>query len=718
MWPPYELITRGVHSHILNKEHDMESIKIPTTFDLIRRFHAYSIPSSIGRGIATEITKWNRENGAVWTVKRLKALKTDFLQILSGNLPTSQWIRYRNGVPTGKFGSLFSYGLKNQLNTKTLTRVLNALASYTAYVSSKELPDQLSKFYDSVDTEECDEQLVNDVVLCMKPIARKLCVSKHIKLRTVKDFSPRPSKRAPSSDGRSVPEESWLDTIDCIWETSLGSKLYYNFPQLKQVLNPVSKVVEEHLSSVPTWPKAGREIQAQGFAGKIGHIQEPGLKLRAVANPFRVYQLALSRLGDQIYNLVKTLPWDCTHDQDEGTRWSQKQLTSGHHLYAVDLSNATDMFPLALQVKTLRCIRNVLEEDVKLFEELATSPWLSPTQGLITWKRGQPLGLYPSFGVFTMTHGILLRGLEQSLGISDSFRVLGDDVVISDPKLHEKYRDVLSKLGMPVSADKTLDSKRITEFGGRVITHSSIISIGKWRQSSDRNFLDLLKTIGPRYYKYLQPRQRKVANLVMILPEPVGLGLNPRGLSALDRWAEEEKFLHLYEPKYRLPQYSEKTWPQPLIESKYISHYFRPLKVTPPSESEEETLVDIGLHLRPLMATWIKGGWDSKTILTEAPVTEPMQKPRVKTLRELTLRDEGRPDPLHTVELHTKINYFCGVTTLPSVQFNSNSYWSYPDVLEMSFKLARAFDLIGKMQGGDPRGTSALELWEERIKAD
>jgi hypothetical protein len=649
----------------------VKTFSIPTQEELVRRFHTYSIPKAIARGVATEVTTWVEKSDPEWTVKRLKALKTDFIQLLAGNEPTSQWIKYRRGLPSGAFGRLFSYGLKSPEDPKHIARVLNALNIHTAFVASKETTAQLEKFYNSVLAEPDSDQAVTDVFAAMKPIASKLSVQKNISIRTVKDYKSSPSKRAPSSDGRTVPDAEWLNTIDCIWETSLGSNLYYNFTQLREVLDPVAKIVEEQLKSAPTWFKAGREIQMQGFAGKIGHIQEPGLKLRAVANPFRVYQLALSRLGDQVYDLVKSIPWDCTHDQDAGAEWSSKKLEAGHRMYAVDLSNATDMFPLSLQTHVLRSIKHVQEEDVSLFETLATSPWLSPTHGLIQWTKGQPLGLYPSFGVFTLTHGILLRSLEERLGIHDSFRVLGDDVVISHPKLHDLYREVLDQLGMPVSEDKTLISDKITEFGGRVIFPDSIISIGKWRRSSDRNFIELLKTIGPRYLRYLQPRQLRVAKLLMILPEPVGLGLNPSGLSAEARWSLEEKYLHLYLTKYKLPQYREKTWPQPLMKSRYISLLFRS---------------SVPMEL----------GWSATP----------------------TKKNSLRPGDSISVMTLSGINQTTGVPILPSLQFKNTEMYSYPDVLEMSHRLASLLQLTIAMVSGDPRGTTTLELWERRMKAD
>jgi hypothetical protein len=399
------------------------------------------------------------------------------------------------------------------------------------------------------------------------------------------------------------------------------------------------------------------------------------MKLRAVANPFRVYQLVLSRLGDQVYDLVKTLPWDCTHDQDEGTRWAQEQMLANKEMFAVDLSDATNLFPLSLQIILLKSIRGINSEDISLFEEISTLPWLSRTHGLVQWTKGQPLGLYPSFGVFTLTHGILLRALEESLQLPEgNFRVLGDDVVISDPSLHNAYREVLQKLRMPVSEDKTLKSREVTEFAGRVITRDSIYAIGKWRRSSDRNFLTLLKTIGPRYLQFLQPRQRRVAMLYMTLPVPIGLGWNPSGLSADAKWELEDKYIRLLESKARQRVFRRKSWPRPLFETGYISLVF-----------DEEPRSDS----RPLEGTW------------------------TQTMSRSTSSQSASSASIY--ELHVRINNLVGVMPLADSQFDSLNM-SPIDISKLVNRLTRVLDLLQDHTMGDPRGLSELELWERRMK--
>jgi hypothetical protein len=639
-------------------------VLIPTDKRLHRILYALHIPNTISREMVAEIHRWTEKSGPEWTVKRLKALKTDFIRITAGLAPSSEWVKYSGNYPSGVFGRLFRWGHRDN---KRLKRALNALMSYTSYIARTETKTQLDKFYCSVASPALNESVVDSVFdTYIRPFGGNFRVG-YRRIRTVKDYIPSSTKRCPTSDGKTTNEENWLQTVDCLWKTKLGRRMYTKYPQIREVVRPVEGFLRPDVLHVIAFGNPEEGKYSTGFAGKIGHIQEPGLKLRAVANPFRVYQLSLSRLGDQLYELIQTLPWDCTHDQNSGTEWAERKLSTGSRMFAVDLSDATNEFPLQLQLKLLRTVSGVLEEDINLFEDLSTAHWLSPTHGMIRWTKGQPLGLYPSFAAFALTHGVLVASLAKSLGLdeNDSFRILGDDIVIADPDLYTKYREVLDTLTIPVSEDKTLQSDLVTEFGGRVIVPGSIITLGKWRMSSDRSFLDVLRNIGPRYLKYLEPRQRKVAEIVLVLPEPIGFGMNPNGLTSLERWEIEEEFRYLFKSELELPLFQKNSWVTTLLSNKVIaSRLFRYERL-----SNDQRELPTG-H------------------------------------RQVTLED---------VDVLVRISKLTGAQTQPSVQLNELVAQDI-GVLERIYKIAKALDLVHQQRMGDPRGASTLENWEKRIK--
>jgi hypothetical protein len=277
--------------------------------------------------------------------------------------------------------------------------------------------------------------------------------------------------------------------------------------------------------------------------GKIGFIQEPGGKLRSVANPYRIYQEALRPLGDHLYEIVRTLPWDCTHDQTKAFLPVMEALQKGQTVHSVDLSNATDFFPMSITAPVVRSVLADRDLDfLSLWETLSRGKW-SSVLGDVKWKKGQPLGMYPSFAAFTFSHGMLLLFLLARLKwrgahhgklyirkIWDGeFYVVGDDVIILDEQLSAEYKDCLTALECPFSPEKTLSSNLLAEFAGKIVTSEGVYPQMKWREISDDNFLDICKLLGPKTRMLLRPRQRAVFDAVRGLVEPFGLNFSEPG---------------------------------------------------------------------------------------------------------------------------------------------------------------------------------------------
>jgi len=174
---------------------------------------------------------------------------------------------------------------------------------------------------------------------------------------------------------------------------------------------------------------------------------------------------------------------------------------------------------------------------VDLFYDLAKANWsttLTET-GIINWVSGQPLGLYPSFATFALTHGLVLYALN-GFTHDNQFYVLGDDVVILNDQLYGAYIRFLENMKLPFAKSKTLVSELLTEFGGKLILKDRIIPQLKWRHVSDDSFLDLATHFGERFRYLMLPRQKAVFDLVKVLPvELGGCGLNPTGIPLQQR---------------------------------------------------------------------------------------------------------------------------------------------------------------------------------------
>jgi hypothetical protein len=106
-----------------------------------------------------------------------------------------------------------------------------------------------------------------------------------------------------------------------------------------------------------------------------------------------------------------------------------------------------------------------LSEDIIIFQKVSRMDWKTPFC-TVYWEKGQPLGTGPSFSSFTIFHIFLIRSLG---GHAGNFRVIGDDVVISEPRLAKLYQIAIGKLNVEISMSKSLFDSDLAEFAGRII---------------------------------------------------------------------------------------------------------------------------------------------------------------------------------------------------------------------------------------------------------
>jgi hypothetical protein len=260
------------------------------------------------------------------------------------------------------------------------------------------------------------------------------------------------------------------------------------------------------------------------LGGKLVPLnKDGGWKIRWIASPFRLHQHVLEPMSRRLYSLLEQIPWDYTHAQEKAKPLLQKLLAEGKTLHSVDLSSATDQFPLSWQLKVLEQLCpgdrgwNLM---ISLFETLSRSSW-SYDGNEYQWQKGQPMGLRPSFPAFGLSHGVLIHQLS---GGKDCFAVLGDDVVIWDDEVHLAYRNLMDRWSVPISESKTISSDKVCEFAGTAIYADATFHCFKWKNFDDNNFLKLMENFGKKYFSRLSPRQKRVYQFVHWLQPPLGLG--------------------------------------------------------------------------------------------------------------------------------------------------------------------------------------------------
>lgn len=545
--------------------------KLISTRQMCVRLRALGIPKQQTDQIIQSFVRWTNCSGPEWTVERLKALKLEYVSRLAGKpVLASNFERNKDGFPSG----VWSWLLK-QSNKKDRFKVLNVLSMYSTLTSPAITEKQKKKFFGSM----CSEDKTGmQAKIHVPPLPKEKVV-----IHGSKPFlfgCTSPSKSAPSVLGTSIRSDDSFGQLLFFTNSIRSVECYHRYPLVfdEVVPKPLTRLMMGSFDFHLDYPA----IEAADTAiGKIGFIQEPGFKLRAVANPNAVWQVALDPLKDLILqDLKENFPTDCTHDQMSGVRAIQGWLKEKRVCFSVDLSDATNLMPRTLQMDALRnrylgsvvtphWRNDVLPYDSKyefmgsthydvkeqkflkvaqlidVFQEASESPWMYKDDAdgkfkIARFTRGQPLGLGPSFASFALAHNLLLIGICERVGVDplDTFRILGDDIVISDNEVHRRYRATLRNLGCVVSEHKSVISDALAEFAGQVITPDEVIPTYKWRRLTGSNFLDVARNYGRESRRLLSRNQRMVVDLLAEVPEQLGgFGWNPEGKTLSDRLA-------------------------------------------------------------------------------------------------------------------------------------------------------------------------------------
>jgi len=533
--------------------------------DVPVRLRAVGLHPSVVTQIVQLVEKWETHHGPERTVVWLKSLKVDFVRMLAGQEPLGVYakrkVRLPDGrlikVPKGVFGHLFVLGASTKSRRK-LHMVWQALIVHTRFSSAHVTWNQWKKFSTAVrkpkPTKSClrEAQAYVAIGLGTLPLPGRYVPE------------PQPLITLPAREGKRIPHgRRTLPERDLL--TQVRGALTYNVfdnEVRQELIEPVvaGTPMSGKVKGLPSESVRTGTVRPLHHVGTIGFIQEPGYKLRAVANPNRVFQRALDPLGQYAFNWLKKIPQDCCYRQEIGVFTVQGVLSEGRNVHSVDLSNATDLFPYEL-IEMVMAFARVPGSARRLLKGVSTGTWqvpfgepISRKVRVLRWNRGIPLGLRPCFALFSLSHHALVRGICVKLGKYTStqpggkqdrsvrqypYRILGDDIVIWDDSVAAEYKPVLGVIGCSISMEKSLVSDHVAEFAGRVILSNVILHGLKYgNESHDNSFLEQVKSMGPRVIRTLLPRQRAVVNFLSECSEPVGFGWNPRGLPFSERLAK------------------------------------------------------------------------------------------------------------------------------------------------------------------------------------
>jgi hypothetical protein len=424
-------------------------------------------------------------SGPEFVVKRIKSIKHWYLNRLGGGDDVLPGVALKNNRIKGPLSCIFKLK-KPRLVIDLLTCI------YTGYVAEHVTTAQWEKFHSSVVREQGP-----DIFIPFLQEATKEVTLVDFPESSYRSYPFTGKKRVPALNGKTGPNVIARLADDFrtsgVWDVLDRDSHEYVISHALDDIYPGLLEIPEDLD------------HPDPYVGRIGVIQERGLKARFIASPRLVYQIGLRALGKYLFRLLKNCPWDCTYNQMAGVKWAKEKLRTNSRLWSVDISDASNNMPFSSTLRVLRWLE-CPPQDLELFESISRGKWLVPrhiaskikvnrrgnicrnaqnddpteTDGVeksadfyIRWNQGQPLGLYPSFPAFALWHGLVLRSIEIRFKLSDTFRVLGDDVIISNSLVHWAYRNLMDKLTVPVSLTKTLTGIKAGEFAGNIITRKS-----------------------------------------------------------------------------------------------------------------------------------------------------------------------------------------------------------------------------------------------------
>jgi hypothetical protein len=500
--------------------------------------------------IIKEIQRWRQSSGPEWTLERLKLLKHRVIVFLSDEqcmiekifpeIGDASWIKKsKRGWPSGPLGQFIRETLLSKRSLVSKSKLISVLNVGNTFTSEEVLDSQKKKFLEAITGEPLPNLFEKSHKMGLQCVESMFDFPK-IKKMSKQDLKDRFKLRAVTERDFSFSGLNSAKPATTFQTDEMKRNLHpwlLSFLEGTVLSGPWTRILSD--MGVPVHIS---EKHTATYGGRISVLQQGGLRARVIAVPVAAAQVAFRPLHEDLNKILRFIPQDCTHDQMSGVTWASDELRKGRVVHAVDLSSATDNFPLGFQTAVLEYLEYPYVEEFTEFCRLE----FGQTSGgnTIRYTKGQPMGLYGSFALFALSHHVLLKRIESRFRVNDTYRILGDDIVISDDRVYSEYLRAMEFLGVPISYHKCLSSDMLTEFAGKLIDPQGSIPFVKAPVNSTKGLINL-----DQFLNYCRvsrttkgaitsvPKKfRKFAMSIAALPEIYGgLGINPDGLSIADR---------------------------------------------------------------------------------------------------------------------------------------------------------------------------------------
>jgi len=216
------------------------------------------------------------------------------------------------------------------------------------------------------------------------------------------------------------------------------------------------------------------KVTDKGSFRRISSFPDKEGKQRTVGILDYYSQMTLKPLHTWLSRVLSKIPQDCTLDQ---TKFLKGDLLKSKVFYSVDLSSATDRFPIEVISHLLKA--QLPTSYVDAWQDVMVGYPFDYNKHKLIYACGNPMGAYSSFNSFALTHHYIIYYCCKELGKSWKrlpYYLLGDDIVIGDKDVGDMYIKMINSLHIEISLAKTHRSEHFFEFAKRIFYKGEEIS--------------------------------------------------------------------------------------------------------------------------------------------------------------------------------------------------------------------------------------------------
>jgi len=226
------------------------------------------------------------------------------------------------------------------------------------------------------------------------------------------------------------------------------------------------------------------------LTSKLKTKVEPGGKLRVFAIGDWFSQSVLKGFHRYIFTILYSMSNDGTKSHsnlaEEIKKWTSDEEIRLSGIYSVDLTAATDLLSCLFQKEIVGRIAGkpfrklwytIMTKRKFAFKELSLSN--------VTYNKGQPMGLYSSWGMLALTHHIVCRTALKLSNITYDektiqFGIIGDDIALYGETFYQKYMLLMSELlKVPINPMKGFTPDTIDTCNPLGNTMTCVVEIAK-----------------------------------------------------------------------------------------------------------------------------------------------------------------------------------------------------------------------------------------------